>query len=42
MKIEKLFSKVWAKYWLIAICKLGMFSKPKELSMDVYINFRNR
>lgn len=30
-----------AKHWWLAIFKLGMFSKPKELTMDIKITFPN-
>lgn len=38
-KNEKIIAKVNAKHWWLAIFKLGMFSNPKELSMDVNITF---
>lgn len=41
-KNGKVITKVTAKHWWLAIFKLGMFSKPKELSMDVNITFPNK
>lgn len=41
-KNDKLISKVHCKHWWLAVFKLGMFSKPKELSMDINITFPNR
>lgn len=32
-------TRVKAKHWWLAIFKLGMFSKPKELSMDISLKF---
>lgn len=40
-KNDKIITKVDAKHWWLAVFKLGMFSKPKELSMDVSITFSN-
>lgn len=31
-----------ATHWWLAIFKLGMFSKPKELSMDIQLKFPNK
>lgn len=31
-----------AKHWWLAIFKLGMFSNPKELSMDIRLKFPNK
>lgn len=31
-----------AKHWWLAVFKLGMFSKPKQLTMDIKIRFPNR
>lgn len=41
-KNNKAITKVNAKHWWLAIFKLGMFSKPKELSMDINITFPNK
>lgn len=38
-KNGKIIEKINAKHWWLAIFKLGMFSKPKELSMDINITF---
>ncbi len=35
-------TRVKAKHWWLAIFKLGMFSKPKELSMDIKLTFSNQ
>ncbi|MGN1379644.1 MAG: DUF4474 domain-containing protein [Bacilli bacterium] len=32
-------TRISAKHWWLAIFKLGMFSKPKELTMDIKITF---
>ena len=40
-KNDKVIAKVKDKHWWLAIFKLGMFSKPKELSMDVNITFKD-
>lgn len=41
-KNDKLITTSQARHWWLAIFKLGMFSKPKELSMDINITFPNR
>lgn len=38
-KNGKEITKVKARHWWLAIFKLGMFSNPKELSMDINIQF---
>lgn len=38
-KNGKLITRINAKHWWLAIFKLGMFSNPKELSMDINITF---
>lgn len=40
-KKDKVITKVHAKHWWLAIFKLGMFSNPKDLSMDINITFPN-
>ena len=40
-KNGKVITTAQAKHWWLAIFKLGMFSNPKELSMDVSITFNN-
>lgn len=40
-KKKEIIAKVKAKHWWLAIFKLGMFSKPKELSLDIAIEFPN-
>lgn len=40
-KNNKMVMSATAKHWWLAIFKLGMFSKPKELSMDIKIEFPN-
>lgn len=40
-KKGKVVTTAQAKHWWLAIFKLGMFSKPKELSMDINITFPN-
>lgn len=37
----KVITMVSAKHWWLAIFKLGMFSRPKDLSMDINIVFPN-
>ena len=34
--------KISAKHWWLAMFKIGMFSKPKELTMDVSITFPDK
>lgn len=41
-KNGKLIARLCAKHWWLAIFKLGLFSWPKELSVDVNIVFHNR
>lgn len=38
-KYGKVIARVHAKHWWLAIFKLGMFSNPKDLSMDINITF---
>lgn len=40
-KNGKIIAHTHAKHWWLAIFKLGMFSRPNELSMDVNIIFPN-
>ena len=40
-KDKKIISQVHAKHWWLAIFKLGMFSRPKDLSMDINITFKD-
>lgn len=40
-KNGKVITKVNARHWWLAVFKLGIFSKPKELSMDISITFPN-
>lgn len=35
-------TRVKAKHWWLAIFKLGMFSNPRELSMDINLHFPNQ
>lgn len=39
---DKEIIKAHSKHWWLAVFKLGMFSKPKDLIMDVKITFPNR
>ena len=41
-KNGKTVTKIHARHWWLAIFKLGMFSWPKELSMDINITFLNK
>lgn len=41
-KKGEVLTKVEAKHWWLAIFKLGMFSKPKDLTMDVKLTFSNQ
>ncbi len=41
-KSNDIIAKVNAKHWWLAAFKLGMFSKPKELSMDIKLTFPNQ
>lgn len=41
-KNGKIITIVNAKHWWLAIFKLGMFSNPKDLSMDIIISFLDR
>lgn len=41
-KNNEVISKVKCKHWWLAIFKLGMFSKPKELSMDITLTFLDK
>lgn len=41
-KNNDIIAKVNAKHWWLAAFKLGMFSKPKELSMDIKLTFPNQ
>ncbi len=40
-KKDKIITKVCARHWWLAVFKLGMFSQPKDLSMDIMITFPN-
>lgn len=40
-KNNKVIAKVAAKHWWLAVFKLGMFSKPKDLTMDIKLIFPN-
>lgn len=40
-KNNQTITRISAKHWWLAVFKLGMFSKPEELSMDVNITFPN-
>lgn len=40
-KKDKVITCVNTKHWWITIFKLGMFSKPKDLSMEICITFPN-
>lgn len=40
-KNGKVITTAQAKHWWLTIFKLGMFSKPKELSMDISLTFNN-
>ena len=40
-KKNKMITRICAKHWWLAVFKLGMFSKTKELSMDINITFPN-
>lgn len=41
-KDREVITKVRARHWWLAIFKLGMFSQPRELSMDINITFPNQ
>lgn len=41
-KKEKIITKIKTKHWWLAVFKLGMFSKPKDLLMDISITFPNK
>lgn len=41
-KNGKIITRAKAKHWWLAIFKLGMFSNPKDLAMDITINFPNQ
>lgn len=38
----KKITKVKSKHWWLAIFKIGMFSKPKDLTMDINMKFPNK
>lgn len=40
-KNDQELTRVSAKHWWLAVFRIGMFSKPKELTMDITINFPN-
>lgn len=40
-KKGKIITKVSARHWWLAVFKLGIFSKPKHLTMDIKITFPN-
>lgn len=39
---DKVITKINTKHWWLAIFKLGMFSNPKDLSLDINISFPNK
>ena len=41
-KKDKELTNIKSKHWWLAVFKLGMFSKPKELSMDINMTFPNK
>ena len=41
-KNGEVITRVSAKHWWLAIFKLGMFSNPKDLSMDINLTFPNK
>ena len=41
-KNGKLITRISTKHWWLAVFKLGMFSWPKDLSMDLNITFYNK
>jgi len=41
-KNGKVITKVNSRHWWLAIFKLGMFSNPKDLSLDINIKFPNQ
>lgn len=41
-KNEEVIAKASAKHWWMAIFKLGMFSRPKDLTMDINITFQDK
>lgn len=41
-KNGKVITRINSKHWWLAVFKLGMFSWPKELSMDINITFKNQ
>ena len=41
-KNGKVITKVRAKHWWLAVFKLGMFSRPKDLVMDLNLTFPNK
>jgi len=41
-KNNKLIARINSKTWWLTAFKLGMFSNPNELSMDINITFKNR
>lgn len=41
-KKDKLIARVSDKHWWLTAFKLGMFSNPRDLSMDINITFKDR
>jgi len=41
-KKGELITNVSSKHWWLAVFKLGMFSKPKDLTLDIKITFPNK
>ena len=41
-KQKEEITRVHAKHWWLAIFKIGMFSKPKDLTMDITLTFPNQ
>lgn len=41
-KNNKIITRIHAKHWWLAVFKLGMFTKPKELTMDINLTFKNK
>lgn len=41
-KKGRIITKARAKHWWLTVFKLGMFSRPKDLSMDINLTFPNK
>lgn len=41
LKKRKVITMIFARHWWLAVFKLGMFNKPKHLTMDIKIIFPN-